>query len=493
MKILYSLLFIALYSCSETAAEKRLLNGKKLAEVYCSTCHAFAEPGLLDKKTWISGVLPKMGSFIGFRQFESTTYFEDDYAKPNITLDDWNDIVRFYVTLAPDSLTRMTTNLPKIDTTLRLFRTIRPNFNLSSPATSYAGIFPESKEIIFTDGLTRRMYRVKDMQLTDSMEIETGISQVVQSNSRLMVLAMGVMYPSDDRLGKLERLDKHHSELVLDSLQRPVYAEYADLNNDSLEDIIICAFGNNTGELSWFEQQKQGLYQKHVLKPLPGAIKTIARDFNNDGKKDIMALMAQADEGLYIFYNEGNNRFREHRILRFSPVYGSNYFELADINKDGFDDILATNGDNGDQSPILKPYHGIRIFIHNGQSEYKQKVFLPVNGACKAIARDFDQDGDIDIASISYFPDFEQRPYESFIYWQNTGGLSFTPHSVPAATEGRWLVMDAGDIDGDGDEDIVLGNAKSAMGTVPDPVMKRWNAGSPSIILLKNQLHADAK
>ena len=433
-----------------------------------------------------------MGSLMGFRQFESATYFEDDYVRRSIALADWNDIVRYYVSAAPDSMKRLT-DIPQIDTTLRLFRTIRPNFKLSSPATSYVGIFAKSREIIFSDGLTRRMYRTKNMQVKDSIEIETGISQVVQLNDRLMVLAMGVMYPSDDRSGKLIELKEHHTELMHDSLQRPVYTEFTDLNNDSLEDIIVCEFGNNTGELKWLEQQQNGAYREHVLKPLPGAIKTVSRDFNNDGKKDIMALMAQADEGVFIFFNEGNNKFREQRILRFSPAFGSNYFELADINKDGYDDIVATNGDNADYSPILKPYHGIRIYVNDGQNRFKQTVFLPVNGACKAIARDFDQDGDIDIASISYFPDFLLRPHESFIYWENTGDLRFTPHSHASATEGRWLVMDAGDIDGDGDEDIVVGNAKSTMGKVPDSIMKKWNAGSPSIIVLENQLHDAAK
>ena len=101
MKIVYSLLIIVLYSCSQTAAEKRVQNGKQLARVYCSTCHAFPDPNLLDKKSWFSGVLPKMGSLMGFRQFESATYFEDDYVRRSIALADWNDIVRYYVSAAP--------------------------------------------------------------------------------------------------------------------------------------------------------------------------------------------------------------------------------------------------------------------------------------------------------------------------------------------------------------------------------------------------------
>lgn len=110
-----------------------------------------------------------------------------------------------------------------------------------------------------------------------------------------------------------------------------------------------------------------------------------------------------------------------------------------------------------------------------------------MNGACKAMARDFDGDGDFDIASISYFPDYEHRPEESFLYWDNKGGDSYQPFSFPQADAGRWLTMDAGDLDGDGNIDIVLGNAKFPLGNIPPAIMKKWNNGSPSWLLLKNK------
>ncbi|HEY1021786.1 MAG TPA: VCBS repeat-containing protein, partial [Flavisolibacter sp.] len=104
----------------------------------------------------------------------------------------------------------------------------------------------------------------------------------------------------------------------------------------------------------------------------------------------------------------------------------------------------------------------------------------------KAVARDFDGDGDLDIASISYFPDYDSRPSESFLYWENKGGLSFKPFTVKEATTGRWLTMDAGDVDSDGDTDIVLGNAKFTLGYIPGWLMKQWNANSPSVLVIKN-------
>lgn len=483
MKYILPLLFIV--SCS-TPAQKKIREGKELATTHCSTCHQFPEPALLDKKTWVFHVLPKMGGLLGFRHFETTSYFEADYANSNLSLEQWNNIVRYYVRMSPDSLTNSKTAAPDIKTGLEQFILRIPSFRVSPPLTSYVGVFPESAEIIFGDGITKNFYRLKNLQLVDSFRLGTGLSHLVKKNGDFFGLSMGVMYPSDIREGQLARFRGSASIPVLDSLQRPVHMEFADLNNDSLTDIVVAEFGNNQGQLSWFEHRPDSSYLKHILKPLPGAVKSVIRDFDNDGRKDIMALMAQADEGMFIFYNKGSNTFHEERILRFSPSFGSNYFELADMNEDGFDDIVATNGDNGDYPAILKPYHGIRIYLNDGQYRFKEALFLPVNGVCKTIAYDFDADGDKDLASIAYFPDYDNRPNESFIYWNNSGNLKFTPRSFGGNLVGRWLVMDAGDFDSDGDADIVLGNAKMAMGNIPDTIMRNWNQGGPSVVVLEN-------
>ena len=81
-----------------------------------------------------------------------------------------------------------------------------------------------------------------------------------------------------------------------------------------------------------------------------------------------------------------------------------------------------------------------------------------MHGCFKAVARNFDGDGDLDIAAISFFADYSMHPEESFLYFENKGNLDFQPSSVPRTTTGRWLTMDVGDLDGDGKIDLVVGN-----------------------------------
>ncbi|HEY8971497.1 MAG TPA: VCBS repeat-containing protein, partial [Puia sp.] len=182
----------------------------------------------------------------------------------------------------------------------------------------------------------------------------------------------------------------------------------------------------------------------------------------------------------------GGGVFDQQEVLRFPPVYGSSYFELADFNQDGIPDILYTCGDNADYSQVLKPYHGVYIFINDGKNHFTQRYFFPINGCYKAMARDFDGDGDLDIATISFFADYVNQPEEGFVYLENEESFQFQPYSLPAARWGRWITMNTGDLDGDGREDILLGNF--SVGPTLWKSTYNWKEG-PLFLLLRNRSH----
>ena len=170
-------------------------------------------------------------------------------------------------------------------------------------------------------------------------------------------------------------------ETLLRGLRRPVHMVAADLNGDGREDLVVSEFGNLKGKLSWWEARRDGdipPYQEHVLLDRAGAIRTEVRDMTGDGRPDIVALMGQGWEGVYLFINEAAGRFAQRTILQQHPAWGYSYFELVDFDKDGDLDLLTTNGDNGESygsyggspgSPAPhKPYHGVRLYLNNGRS-----------------------------------------------------------------------------------------------------------------------------
>jgi hypothetical protein len=496
--ILLSLILIAFLAwltfrnsnMGEIVEDKNSKEGYQLAQLHCKSCHQFPEPALLNKSTWVNYVLPKMGELVGYRSLGFNHYVAN--GNPSlITLDQWNKIAYYYTSHSPSEPLKRDGKVVPIQMGLKIFNPIISSFVVRKPVTTMVKIDSLNQRLFFGDGLSQKLFSISNKHTAiDSFSVGTGISNLKVINQDLLVLTMGVLYPSDIMNGQLTRIDSHTKKAItlLDSLQRPVNVNYADLNSDGLEDIIVCEFGNNTGQLSWFEQKSGNKYTKHILRPLPGAIKTDVYDFNKDGKHDIIALMAQGDEGIFIYFNQGGGTFKEERIIQLPPSYGSNYFELADINNDGHPDIIATNGDNGDYPPILKAYHGVRIYLNDKNNKFKEEIFLPMHGVGKAIAKDFDGDGDLDIASISFFPDYTKTPEEGFIYWENNGRLQFNPFTFKEVTAGSWISMDAGDLDGDGDLDIVLGNAHFRMGENPMDLKKEKDTISPAIIILKNTI-----
>jgi hypothetical protein len=161
------------------------------------------------------------------------------------------------------------------------------------------------------------------------------------------------------------------------------------------------------------------------------------------------------------------------------------YFETADFNKDGFQDILLTNGDNWDLSPVNKNYHGVRIYLNDGKDNFKLAWFFPLYGASKAITRDFDLDGDLDIAATSFYSDLA-NPAHSFIYLANNGKMQFKAFSTLTAGVGKWLTMEAGDFDQDGDTDIVLGSYFHTIGEI-SKLISRGQLTFPQLLVLTNR------
>ncbi|HVZ97822.1 MAG TPA: VCBS repeat-containing protein [Chitinophagaceae bacterium] len=508
------LFFILLYipvvfiSCTHAGEKKQkgdhtasaVDKGKALATQYCQSCHLLPDPSLLDKNTWEHGALPAMGPHLGIFQYGFESYpsrradrdVDSNYypPKPVISLQQWQNIIDYYVGAAPDSLPPQHREYP-IHTGLPLFMPEFPALSDNPPATGLIKIDSSTHTFYIGDVIQDKLYRFNErLKATDSVKTRGPLVGLDFEKNNMLACNIGILNPNDGKHGSGNYIDFNakgkmvaEKQSVFDSLKRPVQITEADLNNDGKTDYIICEFGNTAGALSWMENRGNGKFERHVLRGEPGAISVYTDDYNHDGLPDIWALMAQADESIVLFTNKGNGQFDQRQVLRFPSVYGSSSFELDDFNNDGYPDILYTCGDNADFSQILKPYHGVYIFLNDGKNHFTQKYFFPIHGCYKAIAKDFDGDGDLDIATISFFADYKNQPEEGFVYLENEGNFDFRPYTLPAGKLGRWLTMDAGDIDGDGRPDIILGNFSFAMATLSNHINFKKE---PAFIVLKN-------
>ncbi|MCX6214199.1 VCBS repeat-containing protein [Spirosoma sp.] len=488
-------LAILIGSCQSGQENDPLVaEGKRLAEQHCGNCHLVPAPQLLDKGTWTKHVLPAMASNLGLEVYPDGLY----YAGPNaaISFDNWQKLIAYYQTLAPETLKPANKPEPVRDD-WAMFSLEKPQPDTTKTAmTTLVAMDTIGHQLYTSDALRSDVTRWdKHLNPTlfrqfNSAAVDAQFFRDERGQERSLFTTLGTMQAADIARGELVSLGLTASKgtdlsTIAMQLPRPLKSLPVDVNKDGLTDWVVCGFGHTTGGLYWLKQQPNHQFTKMTIKEVPGASQAITGDFNSDGWPDLMVLFAHADEGIWLFQNDKKGGFTEKNLLRFPSVYGSTSFQLVDFNKDGKLDILYTCGDNSDYSKIMKPYHGLYIYLNQGNFAYKQAYFYPINGCTKAIATDFDKDGDLDIATIAFFADFKNNPAEGFLYLEQQKPLQFQPHAVPVSAYGRWICMDVNDIDQDGDADIVLGNFSKTF-VIQEGLKPTWDTHLP-LIVLKNK------
>ncbi|SDA76399.1 Repeat domain-containing protein [Algoriphagus alkaliphilus] len=459
-------------SLQQLAQSDLNLTGEQLANGYCAACHLKPEPEVLDRITWETSVLPDMRKRMGlYLEEDLGTVLPQDGGVPEgiyskiqyISRENWAKLLTYYLENAPEK------PLPQIEKInpkngIPGFELEIPNFPFVRPSlTTMVRVHPKTGNLWL--GHRFRLLYVLDSKNGFSQldSINTPIAPVEikwSSDTDFDLLSMGLMDRANDSLGVLGKYSNSgkswQSFPIQEKLMRPVHVEYSDFNGDGKEDCVISHFGNHLGKLSLYLTKNDG-FEEIILKKDPGARRTIAVDFDGDGDMDILALMTQAKEAIVLFENQGDGKLRERVLLAFQPAFGSNDLRYEDMTGDGLPDLILVNGDNADQSQILKNYHGVRIFENNGKGKFTEKWFYPMHGATGLEVDDFDQDGDMDLIAIAFFPDRNQTPRQDLIYFQQGDKSKYDPFILENAPEFNWLTITKGDLDGDGDQDLVIG------------------------------------
>ena len=526
--VLIVLLLGILSACGGEAEEKKPIQtdpladhpGKAYYDKYCGLCHALPDPTELDKTTWRDYILVRMGAYMGI-YFDNTQYYDSVPSKwlepgeggerilaegiypqkPLLKREEFEQI-RDYVLKAAPEQTFGPPSAVAVPMDLEGFRVKTVRLDTLQPFVSALHIDEEASQL-YAGLLLQPLVKLDPSgKILDSLSGWTMPVQIHHNHQGLEVVDIGSFGGSDSpqgsyRRGKSLRALRRQKEMEkFERLMRPVEARYADLDQDRDEDLVIAEFGYHLGRLVWHEKEGSE-WMEHVLFEDDGTVAFEVLDLTGDGASDILALQANSDEKLVVYENDGQGGFKARMIERFSPAAGSAAMELADLNEDGRPEVIICQGDNGDYPPILKHWHGVRIFQLTPALDLKEVAYLPMNGAYGTKTRDFDQDGDLDIAAVAFYPNYQNRPEESFIYFENTSGtdleaLTFTPHTIPQVNLSRWMVLDAGDLDGDGDEDIVLGGFNVRSSDASEEQYQRWMANNIPIMILENRFKLGA-
>lgn len=469
-------------------------DGKVLATQYCQSCHLLPTPDLLDKATWLAKVFPMMRGYMGMDPVGKREALPHDLQEfyplyPAMTEDEWFTVASYFIDNAPPQLVQPAHD--PISTTLALFTVDTTTVHAQPPMTTLLMIDAHRRQLLIGDGVSNRLLiRDRSGQLNQAIAMSGPPTSVAFGKDAWYVTDIGKLLPHDSAIGSVLKVTWNGAvptiTKLLDTLRRPSHVAVGDLNADGREDLIVCEYGNLIGRFGWFEIPKNRRPIYHELIGLPGAIRSVIRDINADGKPDIVVQLAQARESIVAFINKGKGRFEQRELLAFPPSYGSSGFRFVNSDGDKYPDLLVTFGDNGDyDNPPYKPYHGVALYTNNKRTQFSRSWFLPMDGAYGADLRDFDGDGDNDLFAMAYFARYGDGPGATLRIYENRND-KFEATTTPEALLGRWLTYDVGDMDQDGDDDIVLGSASLGPGIVPDALVNSWVASGRTFLTLRN-------
>lgn len=498
-----ALFFLSLSSCDKLVPVSKAEKAAEIYTMHCGRCHIAPDIKDLPKEYWVKSILPEMAARMGiqdgdFKRYEGMQFEEMEIihnsgvypSMPILNEGDWGMLKEYILNIAPDSLP------------INVYQdSIKPQNRFKSrtfaiddtPGSFFTLLKYDSVGNKFWTGDISGKLLEYDLSTESSSIIHTSRNAIVdytEKDTVSYITDIGILDPSELSTGKIIAAYNDAYVALPDTLHRPVNNLVVDLNKNGIDEMVVSEFGHLTGQLSLLSMNKNGEYSKKVLLSQPGTIRSVARDMDKDGMLDIVAITSQGDESITILYQKDNLTFRSDKAIRFSPIYGSSWFEIIDYDGDGDDDIVTVNGDNADKTYIQKPYHGLRIHLNDGANNFTETFFYPINGATRFVADDFDQDGDIDFTVISTFPDYENNPDYSMIYLENVKATSyeFQAQSFKDANLSRWFLLDKGDIDLDGDVDIILSAFTYVFVPVPQNITKAWGQNNADIMILENKL-----
>ncbi len=279
----------------------------------------------------------------------------------------------------------------------------------------------------------------------------------------VVVASLGVLAPNNAPIGAVFVLENDGRQsfttrTIVESVARVADVRAGDLDGDGDLDLAVAHFGYDAGETRWLENLGGWKFESHVLQRLSGVINAAPADIDADGDLDIVSLVSQEWEEIYVFLNDGRGEFTPSRVFGASNEdFGSSWISLADLDRDGDPDIVYSNGDAFDYAPPRgRSYNGVQWLENTGNARFRYHRLADLAGASSPQAADMDGDGDMDIVVSSAYNDWARPDAQSLALLENDGGQNFTLRDI-ASSPTHLITVAIGDLNGDGKPDLVTG------------------------------------
>jgi hypothetical protein len=459
---------------------------------FCGGCHAYSPPDTFPRRHWREEVMR------GYRFFEKS-----DLALKPPPLE---GAVRYYEERAPAELPAAKWDRASHPLGVRFERVGYPGPKVSGPfAISHVNVVPltdpKRLDVLACDMRHGLVMLLRPYEPSPAWRVLARLehpahAEVVDLDGDgvldILVADLGSFTPTDRRCGRVVWLrggrDGSFTPVtLLEKVGRVADVQAAPFREKDKLDLVVAVFGwQETGEVLLLENRtadwRHPRFVPRVLDDRHGTIHVPVADLDGDGKPDFVALISQEHETIVAFLNEGGGRFRKETLYQAPhPGYGSSGIQLVDLDRDGRLDILYTNGDVLDEPYLFKPYHGVQWLRNKGRLKFEHRPLTALYGAHRAVAGDLDGDGDLDVVAVSFlpaahFPGRKERGADALVVLEQTGRGTFARHAL-ATGDCDHVSCTLGDLFGTGRLDIVVGNFDARTADAPVTIWKNLGPG----------------
>ena len=229
----------------------------------------------------------------------------------------------------------------------------------------------------------------------------------------------------------------------------PLYLASADLNGDKLPDIVSASFSDASLAVFFNSAQSPGTFSAPLILPSPGASQVAIGDVTGDGLPDLVS----ADYNVSLFVQTSPGAFAPA-----VPLYsgGANWVAIGDLNGDGVGDVALTDA-VGVKVLMHTGAPGSTTFAAP-VSVFTQTPNARVAGANLIAIADVNGDGFNDLVITDPGPTGGQAPIVAVLLQDATRPGSFlAPVTYPVAQMSLATSIIVTDVNADGLPDIIIG------------------------------------
>ena len=483
------LVVVLLPGCSREQQPTGPLNGQALAAIACAQCHTIPAPSDMSREEW-PYLLAWMGNYLGHpAEIEIHPALVAKHfvpPQPVVTREQFQAIQNYYLEQAPTQ-SQLPPPTPKPPVSA-LFQPLP--FAINAAVISMVAFDPPNQALVV--GLSRPAgMLVLQRGVTTPIAVTSEPVTFERLGEVCRIALMGHL-GTDVRKGQIVDFNMQEGtrQITVDAHPRIAAHRTADVDGDGKDDLLVCGFGDYPVGRVGIWWGATNTMTEQVLFEEAGATWGDIADFDGDGDRDIVLIIANNRPRIIAFANEGGRHFIPRTVIERPVGWGYNRGLIVDWNGDGRPDLVETSGNNLElRGRPIKANHGVRVLQNEGEWKFREVLFEPLHGAIDVAAGDFDGNGRADLAAVAFYPDWRLPVPMTFLLLLQRPDGSVERTGIDDQYWNRWMRIAAGDADDDGDTDILLGAAPVPL-AIPAEHKARYESllqSKANLVLLRNR------